>query len=84
MALSNLMRIIKSRSSAWMHRDKRFYMFSEWAADYFAATLWEDDKDNIVRYINNQREHHLGQTLDDEVRRFYRIAALNYDDRDMM
>lgn len=67
-----------------MHRDRRFYTFSEWAADYFAATLSEDDKDDLIRYINSQREHHLGQTLDDEVRDFYQGAALIYDDRDMV
>ncbi len=82
-ALSALMQKIKGATSSWMHTDPRFTLFEGWARDYFACTLSLENKDAVIEYIKNQETHHLTNPLDDEFRRLYRYAGLNYDTRDM-
>lgn len=82
-ALAELMRNIKGRSSVWMQSDSRFPKFTGWAAEYFASTLSPEAKNAVINYIKEQRTHHLGMHLDKEVEEMYRYAGLHYDPRDM-
>lgn len=82
-ALSALVQSIKSRSSGWMVRDGRFPQFEGWASGYFACSVSPEERPRVIEYIKNQQEHHLGHGLDDEVKRLYRWAGIDYDERDM-
>ena len=66
-ALSDLMRELKSSTSRWMAMNDKFPMFSGWAKEYYAATLGVKDKDCIIEYIKSQQEHHLGRSFDEEI-----------------
>ena len=68
-ALSDLMRDIKSSSSGWMQHNPMFPNFRGWAREYFAASLSIRDKDSVVEYIKSQEEHHKRQPLDEEFKR---------------
>lgn len=81
-ALSVLMKQIKSKTSGWMRVDNRFPDFSGWSSGYFAATIDNGSKANVIQYIKSQPEHHSSTTLDDEFRRLYSYAGLSYDERD--
>lgn len=83
-ALSNAIRIIKSRSSSWMHSDPRFCYFSEWAAEYFACSISPDCANAVVEYIKRQKEHHLLQPFDKEIAVLYHDAKLELHPKDMI
>ena len=65
-ALSTLVRDIKSRSSRWMKLSGDFPLFTSWAAEYYASTISFDEKTAVIEYIKSQKEHHLGKSLDEE------------------
>ncbi len=82
-ALSSLVRNIKGHSSSWMSHDTRYSSFAGWAGEYYATTIAYDQIHNVIEYIKGQRQHHLGDVLDDEFARLYGAAGLRYDDRDL-
>ncbi len=57
-SLADYVREIKTSSSLWLKSDSKFPAFSGWAEGYAALTYAWRDKDVIVDYIKNQREHH--------------------------
>lgn len=82
-ALSTLMKDIKSTTSGWLKSDIRFPYFGGWATGYFAATVENGSKGKVIQYIKNQPEHHSVVSLDDEFRRLYFYAGMTYDERDL-
>lgn len=82
-ALSTLIQNIKSHTGGWLRKDERFPLFEGWAREYYAASISATHKDAVIAYIRNQREHHLGVSLDDELPRMYQRTGLSYDDRDL-
>ena len=43
--------------------------FQAWASKYCALTSSEKDKNSIINYIKNQREHHKRESIEEEIRR---------------
>ena len=82
-ALSDLMEELKSKSSIWMKRDGRFNGFNGWCKEYFAETVAWKDKENVIEYIKNQKEHHGFETAEDEFRKLYANNAKVFHDNDL-
>ncbi|MDR2970422.1 MAG: transposase, partial [Bacteroidales bacterium] len=59
-----------------------FEKFSAWSEGYAALTYSLKDKDMIINYIINQREHHKKQTFRDEYVTFLKEMGLVLDERD--
>ncbi|HWW01982.1 MAG TPA: transposase [Candidatus Acidoferrum sp.] len=77
---AKLLEEVKKSSSKWMKDDGGVPGFS-WQAGYGAFSIGESQADDVIRYIQNQEEHHRKVTFQDEFRRFldrYRVA---YDER---
>ena len=83
-ALSNLIQSIKSVSSGWIAKDHRFTHFEGWASGYFACSVSYDERPRVIEYIKNQETHHLNHNIDDEMKRLYMAANIQYDERDML
>ena len=82
-ALSPLIQSIKAKSSGWLRTDQRFPNFTGWASGYFATTISNDVKDQVISYIKSQPEHHLTNSLDEEFKSLYSWAGMVYDARDL-
>ena len=82
-ALSTLVRDIKSRSSRWMKLSGDFPLFTSWAAEYYASTISFDEKTAVIEYIKNQKEHHFGKSLDEEFGELMRGAGFDYTPEDL-
>ena len=67
-ALSDLMRQIKSESSKWLLADERFPLFEKWGHEYYAATLGYEDCDSVIEYIKSQPVHHADMEFSNEIR----------------
>ncbi|MDE6651486.1 MAG: IS200/IS605 family transposase [Paramuribaculum sp.] len=77
-ALSTLVRDIKSRSSRWIKLSGEFPHFTSWASEYYASTIRFDEKSAVIEYINSQKKHHLGKSLDEEFGEMLRQSGYDY------
>ena len=71
-SLSSLMNVLKAESSKWMKASGLFPAFEQWGNGYAAFTYAMRDKDMIIRYIINQKEHHRSVSFEDEFRAIMR------------
>lgn len=82
-ALSDLMKNVKGKSSSWMRNSQKFISFKGWASEYFASTVSPEHKYMIIEYIKGQESHHYGCDFAEEIKDMYRIADLPYNEKDM-
>jgi len=57
-SLSNYVKDIKVASSLWMKQTAKFPAFEGWQDGYGAFTYSIHEKDKIINYVKNQKEHH--------------------------
>ncbi len=75
-ALSNLMRQLKSRSSLWIKKSQLFPIFDGWSHEYGAFSLSATHKDPVYKYIEGQQQHHLTISDEEEFERLVVKAGL--------
>ena len=68
-ALADYVRDIKTASSKWLKECGKFPHFDGWTDGYCSLTYAFRDKDAIVIYIKNQREHHQTISFEEEYRK---------------
>jgi putative transposase len=71
---------VKKGSSKWMKADGGVAGFS-WQAGYGAFTIGESQTESVIRYIQNQEQHHRKMTFQEEFRRFLERYQVAYDER---
>jgi REP element-mobilizing transposase RayT len=76
-SISDVVRDIKSNSSAWLH-DRKVMPFA-WQDGYGAFTLSPSAIPGVTAYIHNQVEHHAHQTFRDEFLWMLREGAVEHD-----
>lgn len=83
-ALSDLVRDLKAKSSGWIHRDARFPLFNGWAKEYFAATISYKGRYGVIEYIKNQQEHHNIRKFEDEILKMMDAEGMTTYDNDTL
>ncbi len=68
-SLANYIKDIKVSSSLWMKGSGLFPNFKGWQDGYGAFTYSIKEKDIIIDYIKNQKEHHKTENFYDEYKR---------------
>jgi REP element-mobilizing transposase RayT len=81
-ALSDFMREMKAETSKMLKRTAGFENFEAWSEGYAALTYSLNDKDKIINYIKNQREHHKKVSLREEYEAFLAEMKMELDERD--
>jgi len=71
---------VKKSSSKWMKADGGVAAFS-WQAGYGAFSIGESQADTVIRYIQEQEQHHHKMTFQDEFRRFLQRYRITYDEQ---
>ena len=66
-SLSDYIKKIKISSSLFIKEHNIFPLFSNWASGYSIFTCRMNDKTTVINYINNQEEHHVKQSLYNEI-----------------
>ncbi|MGL4552255.1 MAG: IS200/IS605 family transposase [Gemmataceae bacterium] len=64
--VSDILRDIKARTSGWIHRTRDDLGRFHWQTGYGAFTVSQSHSETVGRYIDNQEEHHRGQSLEEE------------------
>ena len=65
-SLSYAMQLIKGEASFWINRNKLTKLRFEWADEYYAVSVSESHIINVIKYINNQENHHKRKSWDEE------------------
>jgi putative transposase len=79
--LSNFVKDIKVASSLWMKETGKFPEFEGWQEGYGAFTCSFKEKQNLINYIKNQKEHHQSETFYDEFKRLLIENGVQFDEK---
>ncbi|MDR1343395.1 MAG: IS200/IS605 family transposase [Prevotellaceae bacterium] len=80
-ALADYVKSIKVATSLWMKQSSDFPSFRGWEEGYAAFTYSYKEKDILIRYIKNQREHHRKENMQDELKRIWIENGMEPDAR---
>ncbi|MEO8434915.1 MAG: IS200/IS605 family transposase [Pyrinomonadaceae bacterium] len=72
---------LKGESSKWIHDEFPKLRKFGWQDGYGAFTVSKSKIPEVIRYIQNQREHHRKQTFQEEYLEFLRANGIDYDER---
>ena len=79
--LADLIKEIKTASNLWIKDTGNFPKFDSWAEGYCGLTYSYNDKERIVNYIKNQKEHHKIVTFEDELRELLKESGIEWDEK---
>ena len=80
MAVADVVRLIKTNSSSWIHDELPSPNF-QWQTGYGAFAVSYSGIEPVKEYFANQDEHHRTRTFQDEFREFLRRHGLEWDER---
>jgi REP element-mobilizing transposase RayT len=78
--LSDLIREIKKSSNEFIKEKKFSANKFQWQEGYGSFSYSHSNLDNVIGYINRQKEHHKKQTFKDEYKEF--LTRFNIDHKD--
>ena len=80
-SLADYIKSIKVSSSLWMKEGGKFPEFEGWQDGYGAFTYSVRERDMIINYIKNQKEHHKSETFYEEYKRLLSENGIEFDER---
>lgn len=80
-AVSELVKEIKSGSTRWVHDSPSRPSAFHWQAGYGAFSISPSHKESVRQYITSQREHHTTTTFQDEYRKLLSKYGIEHDER---
>lgn len=80
-SLSSFVKDIKVSSNLWIKQSGLFPDFEEWQSGYGAFTYSEREKDVIMNYIKNQKEHHKTESFEDEYKNLLKSHGVELDEK---
>ena len=81
--MADLMRILKTNSSRWVHEEFPGHEGFAWQAGYGAFTVSASRADDVTAYIAAQLEHHRRVSFQEEFLSLLRKHGIAYDVRDL-
>ena len=78
--LSDLVREIKKSSNQFINERKFTRLKFNWQEGFGAFSYSHSALDNVISYINNQKEHHKKQTFRDEYREILKKFKIEFKD----
>ncbi|MBE7505352.1 MAG: IS200/IS605 family transposase [Planctomycetia bacterium] len=78
-SISNLMRVVKARSSKWVHETFPRLAAFAWQEGYSAFSVSKSQEDVVKKYIANQAEHHRREDFRSELLRLLTAHGVEFD-----
>src|SRR5438128_7287397 len=78
---SEIAQYLKGESSKWIHEEFPALRDFGWQDGYGAFTVSKSSLPEVIRYIQNQREHHRKKTFQEEYLEFLAEHGIAYDER---
>jgi putative transposase len=79
--IANVVKEVKRTSSGWIKGASRKLAKFHWQAGYAAFSVSESNLTDVIRYIENQEEHHKRVTFQDEYRAFLNAYKVEFEER---
>ncbi|MBS1759367.1 MAG: IS200/IS605 family transposase [Bacteroidetes bacterium] len=80
-SLADYVKDIKVASSVWMKSNGLFPDFEGWQDSYGAFTYSVKEKDNVINYVKNQKEHHKKETFQNEFKRLLTENDIEFNEK---
>lgn len=77
-SLSDLVRDIKSNSSKFINEQKWINGKFEWQTGFGAFSYGHSQLANVIKYIENQEEHHKTKTFEEEYIAFLKLFNIDF------
>lgn len=78
--LSDLIREVKKSSNEFINQNKLSIINFQWQNGYGAFSYNHSSLDYIIKYINNQKEHHKKQSFKEEYKQFLTLFQIDHKD----
>jgi len=78
--VANFVKDLKVSSSIWLKQQFEFKQFEGWAEGYGGFTISHSDKDRVIDYIKNQKEHHKRATFMEEYKTLLKEYGIELDE----
>ena len=78
-SISDFMKILKTETSKWLKESPYFNRFSGWSSGYAIFSYSNKEKEILINYINNQKEHHKKHLLREEIELFLTRNGINFE-----
>ena len=79
--IASVVKEVKRTSSNWIKETSPKLSKFYWQGGYAAFSVSQSNLAEVVRYIENQEEHHKRVTFQDEYRAFLEAYGVDYDER---
>lgn len=79
-SVSDVLKNVKSKSSKWINTKSFVTGKFEWQAGYGSFTYSRSQRNDVIRYIMNQEEHHVKRSFKDEYLELLRRNEIKYED----
>lgn len=80
-SISDFMRITKSNSSKWINELPDYTYNFRWQSQYGAFSVSESQIQNVKKYIQNQEQHHLKISWEEEFIQLLKEHGIKYDEK---
>jgi len=80
-SLSDLLQDIKGDSSQWINKKNWVRGKFSWQEGYGAFSYGKSQVPQVIKYIENQEEHHRKKTFIEEYKEFLNLFEVPYEDR---
>ena len=80
-SVSNLVKDIKVSSSVWLKEQGFFPKFQSWQEGYGGFSYHITQKETLVNYVKNQREHHHIKTFKEEFIELLKEHGIEFDEK---
>jgi REP element-mobilizing transposase RayT len=79
-SVSDVLKNIKSKSSKWINEKRLVDGHFQWQAGYGGFTYSRSQRNDVIKYIMNQKNHHSSKSFKDEYLDLLRKNEIKYDD----
>ena len=78
LCIEEMMHLIKGSSSHWINQNNICVGKFAWGRGYAALSVSESNLQKVIRYIENQGEHHKVKSFSEEYEQFIKAYGMKY------
>jgi len=79
--VADVMEVVKGNSSKWVNQQHFLPGKFQWQSGYGAFSLSKDHRDNCIRYIMNQEQHHSKVSFKQEYEELLSLYEVDWNER---
>ena len=79
--ISDMIKNIKTGSTKWVNQNYQSFTKFAWQTGYGAFSVSQSAENDLIRYIENQQNHHKKMTFKEEFIRLLRKHKIEFDER---